>query len=343
MLVALLFFCFDKAFAPEVEKETIILDQSSSDPSNDVVSSVPTEKTDFAFAIGGDMMFGRSINYYFQGDRLLDVMAEFDKSVFVTKDLSMVNLEGPISSTPFPPDNTPNNLIFNFPTKTVGVLTSLGINAVSLANNHTNNQGKVGVASTLKLLNNANIVPIGMENTFGDSSIAHFAKNETKVAVITINILETSTNLESVIAKEKGDGFFVIVFPHWGVEYSATHSLSQEKLAHHWVDAGADLVVGSHPHVLQDSEVYKGRPIFYSIGNLLFDQTFSDATQRGIVLTGKISDNDLKITIYPTASKKLKPFLLEGTGREQVLKTYFDEFGQSLNLGKGYLEFSLQY
>ncbi len=338
MLFAVLCLRINHARAPFVPRVAV------NENSNMDIATAKTMITEpgFLFTFGGDMMFGRSINYYFQGDKLAEVMSEFDESVFTNKDLSMVNLEGPISKNPFLPDNTPNNLVFNFPAKTAEVLQSLGINVVSLANNHTDNQGNTGVVSTKELLSNVSITPIGSQIGFNENSIARFTKGNTKVAVFAIDILATNTDLTDKISAEKSAGNFIIIFPHWGTEYEGTHSLSQEKLAHDWIDAGADLIVGSHPHVMQDAEVYKNRPVFYSMGNLLFDQTFSGETQRGLVISGDIEGSKLNIFLYPTVSRKLKPALLQGSERDQIVQKYFSQLGQEDKIEQGYLEFNLE-
>ena len=77
----------------------------------------------------------------------------------------------------------------------------------------------------------------------------------------------------------------VIVFPHWGVEYTTRVSAQQERLGHAAIDAGADLVIGNHPHWAGAVEIYDGKPIWYALGNLVFDQTWSEPTMEGITLS----------------------------------------------------------
>jgi poly-gamma-glutamate synthesis protein (capsule biosynthesis protein) len=74
---------------------------------------------------------------------------------------------------------------------------------------------------------------------------------------------------------------FLIVSYHFGNEYQATSTLRQKTLAHLAIDSGADAVVGSHPHVVQELETYHGKPIAYSLGNFVFDQYFSTSTMAG--------------------------------------------------------------
>jgi len=87
------------------------------------------------------------------------------------------------------------------------------------------------------------------------------------------------------VKKAKANGAdVVIVFPHWGTEYHAKPNPGQVTLAHRILDAGADMIIGNHPHWTQAMEVYKGKPIWYALGNLVFDQTWSEETMEGMTL-----------------------------------------------------------
>jgi poly-gamma-glutamate synthesis protein (capsule biosynthesis protein) len=271
-----------------------------------------------SFTIGGDAMFARNLNYTFPGNKILGAWENFGQRVFWGTDLSMLNLEGPISAVETPPVKT-HSMNFNFPPRTVDALEWLHINAVSLANNHTLNNGESGFANTLKVLKAANITPIGKQAAFDKTSTATFQNGEAKISVITIESLEVDKNISTEIAAEKAKGAKVIVVPHWGTEYEPIHSSSQERLAHAWIDAGADIVVGGHPHVIQDAEIYKNKPIFYSLGNLLFDQDFSTETQRGLMISGEFVGNDLRLVLLPTKSVNYKPALLTGDEKTTFL------------------------
>lgn len=283
---------------------------------------------EITFMLGGDMMFDRYVDYSFREEKIFDVMKNLGERFFWGTDIAMVNLEGPISATAITPDNTANNLIFNFPPKTPDVLDWLHINAVSLANNHTNNAGSSGLENTKKMLGEKNITYIGQQSELNDNSVRRFQSGNQKISVITINLLETEDELIPIIQKEKQDGNFVVIFSHWGNEYEKTHSQSQEKTAHSWIDAGADLIIGSHPHVVQDAEIYQSKVIFYSLGNLLFDQMFSSETQRGLVLAGRVRNNQLEeIVILPTVQKNLKPQLLSGSEKTDLITKFRKNLG----------------
>jgi len=288
------------------------------------------------FVIGGDAMFDRNIDYNFRGEKLPEVFDKFGDRVMAGMDISILNLEGPISPTPIPADNG-HSMIFNFPPKTADVLSWLKLNAVSLANNHTFNNGKKGFENTIKVLKEKRITPIGNQETFDEDSTAYFEQGEVKVAVMAIDILATREDLTVHIKKEKLAGRKVIIMPHWGIEYEQIHSKDQERLAHSWIDAGADLVIGGHPHVVQDAEIYKNKPIFYSLGNLLFDQTFSKETQRGLIVAGKFKGDNLEIVLLPTKSEKFKPSLLTGSEKTQFLTNMRKYLKlQDANSGYGY-------
>lgn len=302
--------------------------------------------SEFSFIIGGDMMFDRNIEYHFQGDKLRNVMSEMGNRVFWGTDLSLVNLEGPISRERLPYDNTKGSMIFNFQPETTGVLQWLGINAVSLANNHTLNNGQKGLANTKEILTEAGIAYVGQDAKFNDESIKQFTYGGVKVSVLTIDTLNTDTDLVPIIKSEKEKSDFIIIMPHWGVEYEPIHHPSQESLAYKWINAGADLIAGSHPHVTQDAEIYNGKAIFYSLGNLLFDQDFSAETQRGLIVAGvyNIETKKLTLTILPTLSKKYKPALMTGTEKTTTLSKYRKDFGiESAEKGYGYDKIELQY
>jgi poly-gamma-glutamate synthesis protein (capsule biosynthesis protein) len=80
----------------------------------------------------------------------------------------------------------------------------------------------------------------------------------------------------------------LIVYTHWGKEFTDVPEADIRNLAHQFIDAGADLIIGSHPHVIQSQEEYRGKKIYYSLGNFIFDQFFDPRTQKGLVVTAEI-------------------------------------------------------
>ena len=198
------------------------------------------------------------------------------------------------------------DLLFTFPTSTTEILNLLNIKIVSLANNHTDNFYHTGYESTKKFLREANVKYFGnpyntsskvnnidaekydhKENNINSSENLSeiFCQKEICVAYIGYNQFTKNNNSELIIKeieRLKSGVDFIIIMPHWGEEYEKQANQNQEKLARAWIDAGADAVIGSHPHVIQNHEAYKDKHIFYSLGNYIFDQWFKPDVQNGL-------------------------------------------------------------
>ena len=110
-----------------------------------------------------------------------------------------------------------------------------------------------------------------------------------------------------------------MVNAHWGEEYSAQFNRLQQELAHGFIDAGADAVIGHHPHVAQGMEVYKNKPIFYSLGNFVFDQYFSAETQTGLAVEFIFNGQGLDYKLHPFASKNSQIRLLDAKEKDDFL------------------------
>ncbi len=289
--------------------------------------AVPKKSVTFTF--GGDVMFGRMIAHTFSGKNLSHVFSPLGDRTFWGVDASVVNLEGPISPIPVEDDFNSKKLIFHFPPQAISALQFLRVTGASLANNHSANAGRAGVEKTQELLQGANIQAIGGP---GDQDIPHvgvFQGEKIRLVVIGVHTLYGAPDLRDLIssyAKEKDTR--VILFPHWGVEYASKHIDYQEGLAHAWIDAGADLVIGSHPHVIQDAEVYKGKPIIYSLGNFVFDQNFSKETQEGLFVAGEFTEKGLTLFGLPVHSIRYQPSLMRGADKKKILDTFYQSLSK---------------
>lgn len=248
--------------------------------------------------------------------------ADFLKSA----DITFGNLEGPISAR-----GTKVGSIYSFrsdPRAIEGLLYA-GFDALSIANNHIWDYGADAVRDTLIIVKNAGI---GIVGGGADYSEAHKPPIKdvkgTKVAFLGYTDLISSTlglktskpaiaylNLEQAIidikeARKLAD--FVVISLHWGNEYETTHNPNQEKVAKALIDAGAQLIIGHHPHVVQPVEEYGGGYIAYSLGNFVFDQNFSPDTKNGLALKVILKDKKIsqveKIKIGFTSS--YQPYLI---------------------------------
>lgn len=268
------------------------------------VTSVPTPvpssvqiqaPQEVSVLFAGDMMFDRSVRQYaekYGGDYLFDcIQPTLDQA-----DVVVANLEGPITNkTSMSVGSIPggeNNFTFTFPISTASLLKAHNIDVVNLGNNHITNFGISGVRSTIATLEAAGVGHFGDPLT---NAVFQQDINGVQLSFINYNEFEppgvgTASTTLAQIAQERALGRLPIVYTHWGVEYATTSPAYITRLAHKFVDAGAAAVIGSHPHVVEQSEKYRGVPIYYSLGNFIFDQYFSYDVSHGLLLVLTISN-----------------------------------------------------
>src|SRR4030042_5377340 len=180
-------------------------------------------------------------------------------------DIVFANLESPFSD-PCPLTN--EGMIFCADPKAVQGLVFAGVDIANLANNHIRNYGQKGVEKTKSLLAGANIIPLGPEEELVVKEI-----KGTRLGFLGFD-LTSGYSQEKIIEKVKKEtdkvDLLIISF-HWGTEYVKSPSLWQVELAHQVIDSGASLLLGHHPHVIQEVETYQNAKIVYSLGNFVFD------------------------------------------------------------------------
>jgi len=254
----------------------------------------------------GDMMFDRGIEYQMKKN---SVFYPFEKIENVLRGIDYVvgNLEGPIVEHPI--DYGKTSLTFNFDRNIIEGLKFAHFNILSLANNHTLNAGNIRLEETKSFLGQAEINyfgdPVGCDkkDIFSDDKFVFVGINQTyDFNCGKEKLLELVKNL-----KEKNLGKLLFVSIHWGIEYQAKASSFQKNLAHSLIDAGADLIVGHHPHVVQEIEKYKDKYIAYSLGNFIFDQNFSEETKEGSMLKVLVEDKKI-VEVEPIKIKFTKTF-----------------------------------
>ncbi len=274
-----------------VDHTASILTQSTSTP------QLTTDSKAYSILFLGDMMFDRGVATNIRKRGSEYVFASGTRALTKEYDFVVANLEGPITTYTSKTIDAAGKAIpgfsFTFPTTTATLLAESGIDIVSLANNHSNNFGREGFKQTIKYLDQANVKYFGnpSNSAFDIASTSYkHCPDVHKKCIAFIGYHQFAYKNESVILNEiktyetDPSISFIVIFPHWGEEYKQIPNQTQRSLAHAWIDAGADLIIGSHPHVVQIHEVYKDKNIYYSLGNYIFDQYFSYATTHGIVV-----------------------------------------------------------
>lgn len=226
------------------------------------------------------------------------------KELFESVDAIVANLEGTITNNSSISAKDNSILRFTFkPSFAVNLLKDLKVTAVSQANNHSFDFGSDGFAQTKKNLDEAGIISFGSAKNDVNISNSIYLPDAKKVCLVGYHDLYTYNEkpaLEEVNRLKKetlagnNDCYLIILFAHWGNEYEQKPSERQKDLAHRFIDAGADIVVGAHPHVVQPFESYNGKAIFYSLGNFMFDQDFSYNTTHGLAVLLEISNSKLE-------------------------------------------------
>lgn len=262
----------------------------------------------WTMAIGGDVMLDRIPI----ASRPFAKIAPILKSASV----AIVNLEVPLTSIDNPTKRKTaedirrkRQFVLRANTDHVRGMMDAGIDLVSLANNHIMDHGAAGLAECRAYLEAVGIKYAGAEsNLAGAERPAIFqVRNGPKVAFISfLSFMSDTSNWKCTpatqnsaglaalvfggsvdsadravvarhVARAKKAGDFVVVAIHWGIEKTTVPTPYQVSLGRAFIDAGADIVIGHHPHVLQGAELYRGKPIFYSLGNLVSRMSFDSA------------------------------------------------------------------
>ncbi len=248
---------------------------------------------DVLLVVTGDIIPARSVNFLMVKNN--NFRLPFEKTVDLLKkgDIVFANFESPIIKNC---QATNEGMVFCGSEKAVEGLTFAGINVVSLANNHMGNYGQKGIDSTVDILKANNIEVAGnLKPAFKKirgKTFAFLGYNTIGYKEDGLDWVEDN-NYRLAIDNVRSQSDFLIVMLHWGDEYTARPNETQIKIAHSVIDAGADLVVGSHPHWVQGIEIYKNKLITYSLGNFIFDQMWSQETREGVIGVYTFDDKQL--------------------------------------------------
>ena len=250
----------------------------------------------------GDLMFDRYIRQV-EEKRGSDFVFAGVKKILAENDLVVGNLEGPITDSSSVSVASAmgerNNYIFTFAAETSADLRQNNIHLVNLGNNHILNFGEEGLAQTKAYLQSSGIDFFG--DPHGDKRLAVWEKGGVKMVLVSYDQFEgdaVNKTLRDIETAKEMQADKIILYTHWGKEYAGAPEEGIQSLAHQFIDAGVDLIIGSHPHVTQSKEEYQGKLIYYSLGNFIFDQYFSPETQKGLAVQIAIDSVSKKMTAH---------------------------------------------
>jgi poly-gamma-glutamate capsule biosynthesis protein CapA/YwtB (metallophosphatase superfamily) len=262
-------------------------------------------------------------------------------------DIAIANFENPAPNS-FRYHTT--GTIFSADPALIKGLATAGIDWVGLANNHIGDAGGAGILQTIKNLKKNGIRSGGAGKDISAARTPSILDaGGVKVAILAYDTIAkyytadadspgsarlTTKVVKADVKKARAAGAdVVIVFPHWGTEYDPTPFAGEQALARASIDAGADMVIGNHAHWAAAMEVYEGKPIWYALGNFVFDQTWSELTMEGVTLELTFHGSELvQARMRPhIILDKAQPNLMDPAGSGKVV------MGQIFGASKGLL------
>ena len=239
-------------------------------PETDPPVTEPKEKH-YTLSFAGDCTFGSVASNWSNPNHFIKTIGEnydypFDnvRHFFENDDFTIINLEGPLTDSSSGGAN--KRFSFRGPTAYTQIMTGSSVEAVTLANNHSEDFGKAGYESTTKVLKDAGITYVEKNGT-----AMYTTESGLKIGLYAGAFDISTSDVTKDIAALRNNGAEIVICAfHWGEEGHYRPSNDQQKIAKAAIDAGADIVYGHHPHVLQKIEQYKDSYIFYSLGNFSF-------------------------------------------------------------------------
>lgn len=271
---------------------------------------------DCVLLFAGDVYFSSHVlSAYEKAGGIAGVLDETIRNEIESADLFMVNQEFPFTDRGKEAED--KQFTFRLPPEKIHILQEMGADIVTLANNHILDYGPEGITDSIRALDEAGILHVGAGENLDEAKAmetvtihgktigflgvsrvymsADWAAGASHPGVF--STYDPTLALEEITkAKEQVD--YLVVYVHWGVERETTPKEYQKTMGRRYIDAGADLVIGSHPHVLQPVEYYNEKPIVYSLGNFVFGSSIPSTELLKVVL----GEDGVTLTEIPCTS-----------------------------------------
>ncbi|MDQ7009211.1 MAG: CapA family protein [Candidatus Gracilibacteria bacterium] len=271
-----------------IDYQKVIFSKKTFNGEENIKKDILKKETEFnnkiKITIGGDVMLSRVVGHFNKKD--YGRITKKYNPITQTGGIVFLNLESPFSKNP--KDGYHASYLFGANVKNIQTLKDLkGENEmiVSLANNHIKNSGIEGLQTSIDLLNKSQIYYSGVSlKTIKNKTFTIIKSNDNKICLeaftydgsiygkYKINKISKENIKKSLDLMKKDECDLNIISLHWGREYKFDPTKTQVEMAHYIIDNGADMIIGHHSHIFGKTEIYKEKPIFYSLGNYIFDQ-----------------------------------------------------------------------
>lgn len=303
IITTVLFICLISvlaAYFPNIikQKDPVVPPLSFTKDTEEILTEDSTDSR-ISMIFGGDVMLARTVGSSIEqgGNPFENIKDKFNEH-----DIVVLNLETVVADPTYAVQAFGKLYTFNSPVSAVDVLKANNVSVVSLANNHSMDYGANALINTMDNLQAKGILHVGAGRTIAEAfAPKYLLSKNTKIALLAFNDIEnwftdvTDYNagsayfdegrIKAAITEANNNADIVIVIPHWGIEYSLNNSDRQSYFGKVFIDSGADIVIGGHSHVVQNSEEYNGKMIYYSLGNFVFDDmcSISNACDAALV------------------------------------------------------------
>lgn len=316
-------------------------------------TQAPPEKIKLLFA-GDVYLSDHVLNAYNKGGGISGVLDQEYLDHIASADIFMVNQEFPFSSRGTAADKT---YTFRLPPEKISMFQEMGIDMVTLANNHTLDFGRDALEDSCLTLDQAGIRYVGAGNDLnrakqleimevqgkkigflGASRVVPFGDWTATESRSGLFLTYDPAQLLEEIEKAREQCDYLVVYVHWGIERNEKPETYQKNMGRQYIDAGADLVIGSHPHVLQGIEYYNGKPIFYSMGNFVFGSSIP----KTMLLQVDISGQDVSVSLIPGTSSAGYTRTLQDEGKIQEFYNYLERISFDITIDENGVVQSIQ-
>ncbi len=307
--------------------------ESVAEPEAESEAEVADQPVNLVFS--GDILLSDHVMNAYKNGGIRSVLDSQFQSVIDEADIFMANEEFPFSTRGTPAED--KQFTFRAAPSLIFVFKELGIDIVTLANNHAMDYGTDALLDTCDTLDKAGIARVGAGKNLDEAKAPVILEAQGQkigflgasrvIPVGSWNATSTKPGMLTTydpkilvdeIKKLRDQCDYLVVYVHWGIERNETPEDYQRSLGKQYIDAGADVVIGSHPHVLQGVEYYKGKPIVYSLGNFIFGSSIPKTALLKVQWDGQ----DSQLTFVPGTSSAGYTRVLEDAAQKADFASY---------------------